>query len=301
MPRNHIFNSRNSSFLQDLKRETNDRGVDFVLNSLSGELLHKSWQCVAQFGKMLEIGKRDFIGRGMLSMNIFEANRSFFGIDIEHLGVERPDMCRRWVDYPRLKTSTKLTRHSLLEMCVELYQRAIGPIKPMKIFDAARIGDAFKYMQKGNHIGKIVVAMPDNPQELEVATTDKELVLRRDASYLLVGGLGGLGRAISTWLVERGVRNLIYLSRSAGRSDEDKAFFRELEVQGCSVQAFQGSASNFDDVSHAIKDAVAPIAGVMHMSMVLRVCPQSLQLRRCSQSHRIARSMIFRMMTGKPP
>lgn len=91
IPRHHIFNSRNSSFLEGINRETNDKGVDMVLNSLSGELLHTSWQCVAEYGKMLEIGKRDFIGRAMLSMDLFEANRAFFGIDMARLGVERPE------------------------------------------------------------------------------------------------------------------------------------------------------------------------------------------------------------------
>lgn len=94
IPRHHIFNSRNSSFLEDVKRETNGRGIDIVLNSLSGELLHTSWKCVAEYGKMLEIGKRDFIGRGMLSMDIFEANRAFFGIDLARLGMERPESCK---------------------------------------------------------------------------------------------------------------------------------------------------------------------------------------------------------------
>lgn len=75
-------------------RETNGRGIDIVLNSLSGELLHTSWKCVAEYGKMLEIGKRDFNGRGMLSMELFEANRAFFGIDLARLGVERPEACK---------------------------------------------------------------------------------------------------------------------------------------------------------------------------------------------------------------
>lgn len=165
-----------------------------------------------------------------------------------------------------------LTANSLLEQCMEYYlQGAIGPIKPMKIFDATRIVDAFKYMQKGQHIGKIVVTMPENPQELGVTAVKQELYLRPEASYLLVGGLGGLGRAISTWMVERGARNLIFLSRSAGKSDGDRNFFRELKVQGCSVQAFCGSVSCLDDVKRAVENAAAPIAGVMHMSMVLRV------------------------------
>ena len=103
IPRNHIFNSRDSSFLPSLKNETGGRGVDLVLNSLSGELLHASWECVADFGKMLEIGKRDFIGRGHLDMAIFEANRSFFGIDLAKLGVEKPEICQRWVQNPNIK------------------------------------------------------------------------------------------------------------------------------------------------------------------------------------------------------
>jgi NADPH:quinone reductase-like Zn-dependent oxidoreductase len=61
---------------------TNDRGVDLVLNSLSGELLHASWNCVAKFGRMIEIGKRDFIGKAKLSMDLFEGNRAFFGVDL---------------------------------------------------------------------------------------------------------------------------------------------------------------------------------------------------------------------------
>ena len=141
----------------------------------------------------------------------------------------------------------------------------------MKVFDATHMLDAFRYMQKGQHIGKIVVAMPEDPQGLEVTPVEQTLVLRPEASYLLVGGLGGLGRAISTWMVEHGARNIIYLSRSAGESGQDKAFFRELETQGCSVQAFPGSVTSLDDVKRVVENAAAPIAGVMHMPLVLRV------------------------------
>jgi NADPH:quinone reductase-like Zn-dependent oxidoreductase len=72
-------------------RVTSKRGVDVVLNSLSGELLHASWQCVAEHGKMVEIGKRDFIGRAQLNMDPFEANRSFIGVDIARFS---PELCQ---------------------------------------------------------------------------------------------------------------------------------------------------------------------------------------------------------------
>ena len=95
LPRDRIFNSRNASFLQDIMRVTNGRGIDVVLNSLSGELLHASWQCVAEFGKMVEIGKRDFIGRGRLMMDVFEANRSFFGVDLAQICADKPEITQR--------------------------------------------------------------------------------------------------------------------------------------------------------------------------------------------------------------
>ena len=95
LPRDRIFNSRNASFLQDIIRVTDGRGVDVVLNSLSGELLHASWQCVAEVGKMVEIGKRDFIGRGKLMMNVFEANRSFFGVDLAQICADKPEITQR--------------------------------------------------------------------------------------------------------------------------------------------------------------------------------------------------------------
>jgi NADPH:quinone reductase-like Zn-dependent oxidoreductase len=59
IPRNHIFHSRDSSFLQGIMEVTHGSGVDLVLNSLSGELLTASWKCVALDGAMIEIGKRD--------------------------------------------------------------------------------------------------------------------------------------------------------------------------------------------------------------------------------------------------
>ena len=95
IPKNHIFNSRDHSFLPDLMRETKGKGVDLVLNSLSGDLLHTSWKCVAEFGKLIELGKRDIVGFGKLEMDIFEANRSYCCVDIAHLVREKPEQMTR--------------------------------------------------------------------------------------------------------------------------------------------------------------------------------------------------------------
>jgi NAD(P)-dependent dehydrogenase (short-subunit alcohol dehydrogenase family) len=149
----------------------------------------------------------------------------------------------------------------------------IKPITPIKVFEGSKVEDAFRYMQKGAHIGKIVVTIPEDRTILRVALSTKSLRLSADASYLIVGGLGGLGRAVSTWMVENGARSLIYLSRSAGKSESDQAFFKELKSQGCTATTFAGSVSIHSDVEKCVELAPKPIKGVLQMSMVLRDGP----------------------------
>ena len=93
-PKNRIFNSRDTSFVDGLMRETQNKGVDLVLNSLSGELLHATWHCVAEFGTMVEIGKRDLLGFGRLDMNVFLANRTYACLDLDQLREKRQDSCK---------------------------------------------------------------------------------------------------------------------------------------------------------------------------------------------------------------
>lgn len=94
IPRDHIFHSRDVSFQSAVSQATKRRGVDVVLNSLSGELLHASWQCVAEFGTFVEIGRRDFVGQGRLALEQFESNRSFVGLNLTLLNDERPSVVK---------------------------------------------------------------------------------------------------------------------------------------------------------------------------------------------------------------
>ena len=147
----------------------------------------------------------------------------------------------------------------------------IQPIHPMKIFSASDIQDCFRYMQKGTHLGKIVISMSQSLGEIPTQRKRTLLSFNPDASYLLVGGLGGLGKAVSTWMVEHGARHLVFLSRNAGRSARDQEFFAELESQGCSVHAIAGSVANMTDVKNAVESTMKSVRGVIQMSMVLRV------------------------------
>lgn len=95
---------------------------------------------------------------------------------------------------------------------------------------------------------------------------------RSEACYLLVGGLGGLGRVISIWMVENGARNILFLSRAAKEGPDNTPFFEELRARGCEVSAFAGSVTSSMDVEAAVKQATRPVAGIMQMSAVMRVC-----------------------------
>ncbi|KAH9984346.1 KR domain-containing protein [Xylariaceae sp. FL0662B] len=206
---------------------------------------------------MVELGKRDFIGQGHLAMNIFESNRSFFGVDMVQICKQRPEIVR-----------------SILERCMGFYEAgSIQVIRPTQFFDAADIEDAFRLMQKGQHIGKIVVRIPSDLTLLNAGPSRPDLTFQADSSYLLVGGLGGLGGlggSVSTWMAERGAANLVYLSRSGGANPEDDDLVRELQAAGCNAQIFTGSVTNMRDIRRVINEARFPIAGIINATMVLR-------------------------------
>ncbi|GLI78240.1 putative secondary metabolism biosynthetic enzyme [Penicillium ochrochloron] len=169
IPRNRIFNSRDTSFHEDVMQETKGRGVDLVLNSLSGELLHASWKCVARFGKMVEIGKRDIVGHASLSMAPMVQNRSLISVDMAEILEYQPHECKR-----------------LLDECVDLVARgAIQPIRPVRTFDATEIEQAFRCIQAGQHMGKIVWMVENGARKLVYlsrsagsASTDREALFR---------------------------------------------------------------------------------------------------------------------------
>jgi acyl carrier protein len=158
---------------------------------------------------------------------------------------------------------------------VQLYRQGhIKPIPPARIFEPNGVQDAFKLMQLGQHIGKIIVELRDPfgyvKLGTEVAGRTKTMNFDSSASYLLVGGLGGFGRSISIWMAEHGARHLTFLSPSAGARIQHTELIQELESMNCSVQLTQGSISNAEDVKKAISSNTNPIKGVLQMSMVLR-------------------------------
>lgn len=130
----------------------------------------------------------------------------------------------------------------------------------------------FRFMQKGSHIGKIVLEMTEKPGSLLdlIVHTASRMQFRPEASYLMTGGLGGLGKSTARWMVDKGAKNLIFLSRR-GMTPSTVKFFAELEASGCLPVLITGSVEDEAVVRLAVKEAKLPIAGVIHGAMVLKV------------------------------
>ncbi|KAL9626412.1 MAG: hypothetical protein Q9164_007881, partial [Protoblastenia rupestris] len=79
----HIFDSRSLHFVKGIRRETNGKGVDVVINTLVGEAMQETWGCMAPFGRFLELGKRDIVANNSLEMKHFRPNVCFASINIE--------------------------------------------------------------------------------------------------------------------------------------------------------------------------------------------------------------------------
>ncbi|KIA75610.1 polyketide synthase [Aspergillus ustus] len=251
VPRDHILQTGDASFGPWLMGATAGSGVNAVLvqGSVSAELLSALWKCVGRRGKMIVLGKTD--AHALAGLDLFSGNRTLVGVDITTLH----DL------YPELLSETIcLYNHGLI--------RSITPIHTVALEDRES-ATASDILSPRGPVGTSVLDIPSATKCLPVLPADPKLSLRSDVAYLLVGGLGGLGQSVSTYLVERGARHLIYLSRTAGESQAHQTFFRELESQGCSVQAIKGNVSSLADVSAAIRNAQLPIAGVLHLGMVL--------------------------------
>lgn len=143
IPEDHIFYSRNSSFADGVKRRTNGRGVDVVLNSLSGDSMRASWDIMAPFGRFIDIGKKDVMDRAKLPMFNFSRNVSFSVVDVSMLLLERP----------------LVARDSLVKVLNLMEKGDLHVAKPLTVFGVGEAEAAFRSLQSGNSMGKMVVEM----------------------------------------------------------------------------------------------------------------------------------------------
>src|SRR5699024_542752 len=117
---------------------------------------------------------------------------------------------------------------------------------------------------------------------LSILPAQPTLRFRADATYLLVGCLGGLGRSLTSWMTDNGARRFAFLSRSGTDQEQASILVNDLEASGIACQVIRGDAAVKSDVERAVQSIPAefPIRGVVQAAMVLRVCTHILHWSR---------------------
>lgn len=253
----HIFDSRSLAFADEILAQTEQKGVDVVLNSLAGEAINRNFRVLKPFGRFLELGKRDFYENTKIGLRPFRNNISYFGIDADQL----------------MQVCPELTRTLFGELMALFAEGVLHPL-PYHLFEAEDIVDAFRYMQQARQIGKIVITYRNGISHVHAPSlvTQKPLMLTADASYLVTGGLGGFGLRTAEWLASKGARNLVLISRSGPGSEESTTAIARLESLGVKVHAASCDITDKKAMSALfaeIAKVLPPLKGIVHAATVI--------------------------------
>lgn len=141
IPEERIFFSHSHSFGKRLRKCTKGKGVDVILNSLTQEAARESQNCLASFGRFLEVGKKDILSNSKMEVRYLEKNASFHVIDLAMIAKHRPTLIQ-----------------ALLTDIVNMaHERRIQILEPITVNLISELEDAFREMQRGVHIGKLVL------------------------------------------------------------------------------------------------------------------------------------------------
>ncbi|CAL7936070.1 unnamed protein product [Xylocopa violacea] len=255
----HIGNSRDISFEQMVMKMTHGKGVDIVLNSLAEEKLQASVRCLGHRGRFLEIGKFDMMINNEIKMEIFLKEVSFHGILLDTL----------------LSDSTADFKPLYELMNIRLKK---GIIKPLKrhCFGKDQVEEAFRFMAAGKHIGKILIKITDEETPFNTPILAyPRFYPAENKSYVLIGGLGGLGLEFADWLVLRGAKNLVMVSRSGIKTGYQKLRTELWKSYGVKILVISNvDASKADDCEFILKSAekLAPVDGIFNLAAILKDC-----------------------------
>jgi acyl transferase domain-containing protein len=249
----YVSDSRSNQFVADVRAWTGGEGVDVVLNSLAGDAIANSFDLLRPYGRFIEIGKRDYYENQPLGLRPFLRNLSFSLVDLLAMMAERP----AWV-------------RELFAELLGLVEAGVFTPPPIALTPISRVAEAFRAMARGLHMGKLVITQPDPAVEVHVRA-EHAVPVRADGSYLITGGLGGLGLGVAGWLAERGAGHVVLIGRSAPASATQLAAIEAMRARGTRVTAVQADIAERAAVQQVIEAAaaIAPVRGVVHAAGVL--------------------------------
>jgi acyl transferase domain-containing protein/acyl carrier protein len=258
----HVIDSRRADFAEDVMEITRGKGVDVVLNALSAEAIPMGLSCLSQFGRFIEIGKRDIYQNSRIPLWPLRKNASFHVVAMD--AIFSGDEAR--------------TRDLLETVAVLVEHKSLQPL-PFRSFPACRIDAAFRLMAQGKHTGKVIVAFPEPFVAKRGEPLAPAFEVRTDGCYLITGGLGGFGKVLAAWLADCGAKHLVLTSRSGVATPEAEEFLVKLRGRGVEVRVQRADAGSPEDVVRVLADissAGHPLRGVFHLAMVIDDAPISL-------------------------
>ena len=239
----HVFDSRQTAFGEEILEVTGGTGVDVVVNSLTGEgFIEASLSCLAQGGRFVELARRDILSP-------------------EEMAETRPDVAYSILELDVLKTQDPARPGAALRQVMRRLEA--GELKPLihAVWPMSETRSAMAFMRGARHIGKIILAAPP----LRAGG------LRQDRTYLVTGGLGGIGCAVAQWLADHGARTIVL----NGRRDPDPEAgetISALQNRGVTVQVELADLTDpaaVDAMFERIGSELPPLAGVIHSVGVL--------------------------------
>ncbi|MDF7673185.1 SDR family NAD(P)-dependent oxidoreductase [Acetobacteraceae bacterium ESL0709] len=252
-----VWDSRTLEFVDGVRQATNGRGVDVVLNSLPGEALTHSLGLVAPLGRFVEIGKRDIVEHHRLDLSPFNENLSFFSFDMDRI---MPD---------------KRLKQILVDIIQCARERKLSFL-PHKIFPASEVVEAFRYMASSKHIGKVVLSFEDLEGVKARPVRKKLPCVKKEAAYLITGGMGGIGLKTAESLLRQGAGVLHLVGRRLPARPEMQdgleALKKAAEAFGASVEIHLLDVTDraaVEQLIETLKAAPAPLKGIFHAAGVV--------------------------------
>ncbi|KAL7030367.1 hypothetical protein ACKWTF_006628 [Chironomus riparius] len=252
----NIGNSRDTTFEKMVLENTEGKGVDYVLNSLSGDKLKASIRCLGVDGVFLEIGKYDIQMGTNLDMKFLSKRITIKAVIFDDLAVDSDEM-------------------QVLYTLVNNDLRS-GIIKPLNatVFDANKIEDAFRFMTSGQHMGKVLLKIRQNENDKSSLplVVLKRVYFDANESVIISGGLGGFGVELTEWLISRGCKKIV-LSSSRGLRNADQAlkikFWEALDV---SITVSTSNIATEQGCIALINQAMekGPVGAIFNLAAVLR-------------------------------
>ncbi|MUL46948.1 type I polyketide synthase [Mycobacterium sp. CBMA293] len=250
----HVYDSRSTAFAEDIRRDTDGYGVDVVLNSLPGAAQRAGVELLTFGGRFVEIGKRDIYGDTRMGLFPFRRNLSFYALDLALLTLTNPDVTR-----------------GMLETIFGQIADGVLPVPDTTHYPLSDAATAIRVMGAAGHTGKLVLDIPHTGEFDAVLSPENAPAYRADGSYIVTGGLRGLGLFLAEKLAAGGCGRIVLNARSEPSAQTLQAI-EAVRGKGAEVEVVLGDIAAAETAARLVAAAEStgkPLRGVLHGAAVV--------------------------------